>query len=161
MISPDEFKHVMRRWASTVTIVTTRAGDNLYGLTVTAFSSLSAHPPMVFVCINKAAKGHDAIVESGVFCVNFLGEDMKEMSDRFAKMPHEERFTGLDHRAEVTGAPILPGVLGFFDCRVELSLPAGDHTIFTGKVEASALARPDGTPLLYYNGGYHVLGERT
>ena len=53
MVSPDEFKHAMRRWASTVTVITTRTEDLIYGLTATAFSSLSAEPPEVFIGINK------------------------------------------------------------------------------------------------------------
>lgn len=160
MISPDDFKQVMRRWASTVTIVTTRAGERLHGLTVTAFSSLSAHPPMVFVCINKAAKAHDAIVESGSYCVNFLAADNKEMSDRFARAPAEERFTGLDVQTAATGSPILPGALAFFDCRVEHAHTAGDHTIFIAVVEASAVRRPEDAPLLYFHGNYHALGQK-
>jgi flavin reductase (DIM6/NTAB) family NADH-FMN oxidoreductase RutF len=160
MVTPDEFKHVMRRWGSTVTVVTTKAGDRLHGLTVTAFSSLSVHPPMVFVCINKGARGHDAIAEAGVFCVNFLGPDMKEISDRFARPSTEDRFAGLDIRVEATGSPILPGVLAFLDCRVGNAFAAGDHTIYTGVVEAAGVARPDESPLLYFHGGYHALGEK-
>ncbi len=49
MVSSDAFKQVMRRWASTVTIITTKAGDTIYGLTATAFSSLSVKPLQIQV----------------------------------------------------------------------------------------------------------------
>ncbi len=160
MVTPDEFKQVMRRWASTVTVVTTRSKGALYGLTVTAFSSISAQPPGVFVCINKTAKSHDAIAEAGVFCVNFLGADMKDVSDRMARLPSEERFNGLVTTTAATGSPILQGALAYFDCRVEHAFAAGDHTIYTGLVEASGVSRPDDSPLLYFHGSYHALGAK-
>ena len=51
-VTAEQFRQVMRRWASTVNIVTTRHEGFDYGLTVTAFSSLAATPPLVFASIN-------------------------------------------------------------------------------------------------------------
>lgn len=161
MVTPDEFKHVMRRWASTVTIITTKAGDTIYGLTATAFSSLSANPPEVFVCINKNTRTHPLIEQAGNFCVNFLTEDMKTISDRFAgRMPDVERFKDLPHRAEATGAPVLNDALAYLDCTVSRALDTGDHTIFIGLVVAAGVQHDEHTPLLYLNGRYRgVSGE--
>jgi len=160
MVSPDQFKHVMRRWASTVTVITTKADDLIYGLTATAFSSLSAEPPEVFISINKRTRTHPLIEQSGVFCVNFLTGDMKPISDRFAgRTPDVERFKDLPHRAEATGAPVLDDALAYLDCRVVRALDAGDHTIFIGLVEASGVQKDDVHPLLYVNGNYHQLGD--
>ena len=50
-VTAEQFRQVMRRWASTVNIVTTRHDGLDYGLTVTAFSSLAATPPLVFASI--------------------------------------------------------------------------------------------------------------
>ncbi|MCS7055712.1 MAG: flavin reductase family protein [Thermoflexales bacterium] len=160
MVSPDAFKQVMRRWASTVTIITTRAGDTIYGLTATAFSSLSVNPPEVFVSINKQTRTHPLIEQGGVFCVNFLAPEMIHISDRFAgRHPHEERFQGVRYRAEVTGAPVLDDAIAYLDCTVARALDAGDHTIFIGLVRASGVQRPEDTPLLYFNGRYYRLGD--
>jgi flavin reductase (DIM6/NTAB) family NADH-FMN oxidoreductase RutF len=160
MVDADDFKQVMRRWASTVTIVTTRSGDNIHGLTATAFSSLSVSPPTVLVCVNRATRTHELIEESGIFCVNFLASDLKELSDKFAgRLPGEERFAGVEHAAEVTGAPVLARALAFLDCRVAQVFAATDHTIFTGKVESVGVKRPEDSPLLYFHGRYHKLGD--
>lgn len=160
MVSGDAFKQVMRRWAATVTVVTTRHGDQLHGLTATSFTSLGMSPPSVLVCVNRNAKSHDLIEQSGIFCVNFLGPDCKAISDRFAgRMPAEERFSGLGHRAEVTGAPILADAVAFLDCRLKQSLAEADHSIFIGHVEAAAVVKPETLPLLYFSGRYHQLGE--
>jgi flavin reductase (DIM6/NTAB) family NADH-FMN oxidoreductase RutF len=160
MVSSDEFKHAMRRWASTVTVITTSTEDLIYGLTATAFSSLSAEPPEVFIGINKRTRTHPLIKQSGIFCVNFLTDDMRHISDRFAgRHPNEERFKDLAYRFEATGAPILNDALAFLDCRVDRAFDIGDHTIFVGLVEASGVQKDDIHPLLYVNGKYHKLGD--
>ena len=159
MVTPDQFRHVMRRWASTVTIVTTRTDDFIYGLTATAFSSLSVQPPMVFVSIDRTTRTHPLIEQSGIFCVNFLATEMTHISDRFAgRTPDADRFAGIAHHRAVTGAPVLDEAIAFLDCRVAESLIAGDHTIFIGQVEAAAIQKPGQAPLIYYDGDYHTVG---
>jgi flavin reductase (DIM6/NTAB) family NADH-FMN oxidoreductase RutF len=160
MVTPDDFKQVMRRWASTVTVVTTRADDVIYGLTATAFSSLSVQPPMVFVSIFRKTHTHPLIEQSGIFCVNFLAPDMTHVSDRFAgRVPELERFAGIGYRNEATGAPVLNDAIAYLDCRVVEGLVTGDHTIFVGQVEAAGLLKPDQAPLLYFMGTYHQVGD--
>ena len=46
-ISSDEFKGVLTRWATGVTIVTAHAGDKVHGMTVSAFTEGSLEPPLV------------------------------------------------------------------------------------------------------------------
>jgi flavin reductase (DIM6/NTAB) family NADH-FMN oxidoreductase RutF len=160
MVTPDDFKQVMRRWASTVNIVTTRTDDLIYGLTVTSFSSLAVNPPLVFVCVNKNARTHAYIEKSGIFCVNFLTPDMSHLSDRFAgRLPDEERFRDVAYHVESTGSPVLDGAVAFLDCTVDHSFVSGDHTIFVGAVQAGGVQHLDDTPLLYFNGQYRLLGD--
>ncbi|MCL5274067.1 MAG: flavin reductase family protein [Chloroflexi bacterium] len=158
MVTADSFRQVMRQWASTVTIVTTRFNDEIYGLTATAFSSLSIQPPTVSVSIYRKTHTHPLIESSGIFCVNFLAPDMTHISDRFAgRHPDEDRFHGLAHHNEATGAPVLNDAIAFLDCRVVEALVTGDHTIFIGRVEAATVQKPDQSPLLYYMGSYHTV----
>ncbi len=161
MVTADEFKQVMRRWASTVTIITTRVDDFIYGLTATAFSSLTVNPPEVFISINKQTRTHPLMEQSGIFCVNFLSPSMTHISDRFAgRHPSEERFQDVRFRSEVTGAPVLSDAIAYLDCRVARALDAGDHTIFIGEVVAAAVQDAEQSPLLYFNGAYYTLGDK-
>lgn len=149
----------MRRWASTVNVITTRLDGFTYGLTVTAFSSLAADPPLVFASVNGRTRTHPLIEKSGIFCVNFLAPTMKHISDRFAgKWPDEDRFAGLAHRAVATGAPVLNDAIAYLDCKVTQQFAAGDHTIFVGAVQAADVQHPDLAPLLYFNGAYRSVG---
>ena len=160
MATPDDLKAEMRNWASTVTVVTTRTPEKVYGLTATAFSSLTVDPPEVFVSIARKTVTHPLVEQSGIFCVNFLTPAMQHVSDRFAgRFPNEERFAGLSYHFETTGAPVLDDALAFLDCRVEKALDAGDHTIFIGSVVASGVQKPGQFPLLYFQGRYRNLGD--
>jgi flavin reductase (DIM6/NTAB) family NADH-FMN oxidoreductase RutF len=61
-----------------------------------------------------------------------------------------DRFAGIEYTTAATGAPILPGVNGWVDCRLTFAYDGGDHTIFVGDVVACA-AQYEGDPLLYYH----------
>ena len=55
-VDPADFRGAMSRFASGVTIVTTRDGEGrAVGFTASAFSSLSLDPPMLLVCLQKDA----------------------------------------------------------------------------------------------------------
>lgn len=159
MVTPDTLKNVMRRWISTVNVVTTRHDDIIHGLTVTAFSSLSADPPMVFVSINRHTRTHALVAGSGIFCVNILSEEMQPISDRFAgRLSAEDRFAGVAHHPDATGAPVLDDALAFLDCRVINRHDEGDHTLFIGLVVGAGMLRAEGSPLLYGFGQYFKSG---
>jgi flavin reductase len=139
----------MKCFATGVTIVTTAHGGAIHGFTVNAFASVTADPPTVLVCVNKTARAHPLIAESGGFCVNILGLNQRAVAEKFTTGEPHERFEGLTHRAGPSGAPILDGVLAFVDCKVQEEITAGTHTIFIGSVlEAGDRA---GAPLGYYD----------
>jgi len=65
----------MRQVAATVTVVTTDGPSGQAGATVSAFTSLSADPPSVLVCLRADSRIARAVQDNGVFCVNVLPED--------------------------------------------------------------------------------------
>jgi flavin reductase (DIM6/NTAB) family NADH-FMN oxidoreductase RutF len=154
MIDTIEFRRVMGHFASGVTVVTTvRGGGDPCGLTANAVCSVSLDPVLVLVCVERGADTHGCIEEAGKFAVNVLCEEGGEsLSRRFATWGVDDKFRGVAWREERTGAPVLEDALAWLDCRVAETLQAGDHTIFLGEVVA-ADAR-EGTPLVYYRGGY-------
>jgi len=79
------FRHALGQFASGITVVTTRDhGGQLLGLTVSAFCSVSLHPPLVLVCVDARSETHAAFVESKVFGVSVLADDQDAISERFA-----------------------------------------------------------------------------
>ena len=112
---------------------------------------------MFLVCVDKGSDTLKAMQDSGVFCVNVLTQGQEALSDRFAKKG-DDKFSGIEHGAGTTGAPILAGTLLAVECTVKSVLPGGDHEIFCGEVEQVVRNQSDSAePLLYYRGRYgHV-----
>lgn len=155
MTTKDDFRRVMGRFATGVTIITTSLEGETHGMTANAVTSLSLDPMLVLVCVDKNADTHDILRKSGVFAVNILSAEQAALSDRFAKKEAEgvHGLDGVPHRIGKTGAPILEGTLAYLDCRTVLQYEGGDHTIFIGEV-VDAAETSEGEPLLFYRGRY-------
>ncbi len=155
-VTADEFRAGLSRWASGVTIVTARAGEDIHGMTVSAFASVSLDPPLVLVCADKGTHTLPVIERGGCFAANVLTAAQSDLSNRFASSKDEfRRFEGLDCDAGPTGSPLIPGCLANLDCRVVAAHEAGDHVIFVGRVEEIRLG--EGEPLLYFGSAYREL----
>lgn len=155
-IDQEAFKKALRGWASGVTVVTSRSGDKVHGMTVSAFSSVSADPPLVLVCANRSSTTHGIIEEAGLFTVNILASHQQDVSNVFASSKHEDsRLQRVGWTEGETGAPLIDQALASLECRVASAHREGSHTIYIGRVEA--VHTSDAEPLVYYQGGYRSL----
>jgi flavin reductase (DIM6/NTAB) family NADH-FMN oxidoreductase RutF len=185
-IEKDFFRQVMGRFTTGVTVVTTSNQGTLAGLTVNAFCSVSHHPPLVLVCVDRSSYTLPHLRASGVFAVNMLTNEQEYLSRCFATHSKDrfEHFCHASYHRAATGAPILDDVLAFIDARIIAEYPGGDHVIFLGQVEAmgtadhvvfaneedsalSTLPEPDSLtpengqqPLVYYCGEYRHLANQ-
>lgn len=149
-------RRIMGHFATGVTIVTTRRGEELCWMTANAVASLSLDPPLVLVAVDKRAQMHEHLTQARFFAVNILSEDQEALSRRFA-MRGPKEWSDLQLTTAVTGAPIIDGVLAYLDCRVVEVLPGGDHHIFIGEIVAGEAH--GGRPLVYYQGNYTKLPQ--
>ncbi len=157
-ISTDGFRDALRHFPSGVTIVTVKAGDEIHGLTISAFVSISPTPPLIAVVIDQNHHAYRLLEQpEAVFAVNFLRQDQEELSNRFAWVKDENRFLLGDWSTAATGAPVLVDAAAWLDCTIHSRSPAGTHVIYIGEVKASRVPRPDEPPLVYWNQGYRTL----
>jgi flavin reductase ActVB len=162
VLAANAYRDALRHFPSGVTIVTIRAGREVHGLTVSAFTSVSAEPPMILVVVNTANRAH-AMLErpDAAFAVNILGDHQQELSNRFARPGTGDRFASGCWGEAATGAPVLQDALAWLDCEVVSRTPAGSHTVYLGRVRAIGVPRADGSPLIYWNRGYRQLPAAT
>ena len=154
-VSSDEFRSVLGRFPSGVTVVTTKAADGSdQGMTVSAFSSVSLEPPLVLICIEKTASVHDALTRATAFVVNILSAKQEQIARRFS-IVDIDRFEGVGFSRTQNGIAVLDEVLGIIECNRFALHDAGDHTVIVGEVEATRVE--NGSPLIYYRGGYAQL----
>ena len=157
-IDADSYRSALGLWATGVTIVTARAGDEVHGMTASDFAGVSLDPPLVMVCADKSANTLGVIEKGRNMCVNLLAAGQDPLSDKFASKKDEWiRFEGLECATAKTGAPLIPGALASLDCEVVAMHDAGDHVIVVGRVEE--VVRGEGAPLVYYAGRYRVLAD--
>lgn len=155
---PGAFKAAMRHYPTGVTVVTSLRNGEPRGMTLNAFASVSAAPPMLLICVNRDARTYLHISDSNVFCVNLLSSEQGHIAEHFAGKIREHQFDTVEYETHITGAPVLLGTVGHFDCEVTGEHQAGTHSIFIGNVVGAA-ARP-GSPLGYFEGTYRDFGLR-
>lgn len=154
---PRELRRALGRFATGVTVVTTRTADGVpVGLTANSFSSVSLDPPLILWSLGNGAASLSAFMEADWFAVNVLGSHQQHLSNQFASQG-TEKYDGVEYEEGLGGCPVLIDSLACFECTVYDRVPAGDHTIFLGKVER--LTHREGQPLLYSSGRYCVPSE--
>jgi flavin reductase (DIM6/NTAB) family NADH-FMN oxidoreductase RutF len=152
---PDaQFRSLMSRFASGVTVVTTVDDRRrAHGMTVTAFSSLSLDPPLVLICVDRAASMLEVLDTAGFFAVNILSDSQGRLSRQFSREEMELRFEGVPFHAGATSAPLIDGAHAVIECRRHARHDVGDHTIFVGLVVSGEL-NDTTAPLVFHRGIY-------
>jgi flavin reductase (DIM6/NTAB) family NADH-FMN oxidoreductase RutF len=154
-VDADAFRSLLRRQASTVTVVTA-PGHPPAGFTATTFTSVSLRPPIVSFCLSRDASSWPTVARAPYVAVHLLGQGQQDLARIFAT-------SGIDRFADPTAwrpgphdVPILDGTLAWLLCRVIERVIAGDHAVVLAE---PLLARHghDGTPLLYHDGRYACL----
>ncbi len=155
-----QFRDVVGRFPTGVTVVTTRLGTRHHGMTANSFTSVSLDPLLVLVCVERNARLHDLVLASGQWGVSVLSVEQEPVSRLFAE-PGRAAAEALravpHHYGDLTGAVLLDDALATFECRTLAVHAGGDHTVLLGEVLSVDVPRPDGSPLLYYRGEYRGL----
>jgi 3-hydroxy-9,10-secoandrosta-1,3,5(10)-triene-9,17-dione monooxygenase reductase component len=153
-----DLRNVMKYFPGGVTVVTSALDSGEpFGLTVTAFNSVSLEPPLVLICIRNESTAKDLFFRSRRYCVNLLSEDQQDIAEKFSLTGEAGRFQQLDFYVGKGGSPVIRGCIGYIDCKIVEALRLGDHTVFIG--EAVDISATDKPPLLYLNRGYVRLGS--
>ena len=155
-IDPRHFRNVLGHFPTGVTVVTGLDGSGRpHGITLGSFVSVSLDPPLVGFLPGRNSRRWPLIAESKAFCVNILAAGQDELCWRFAKEPAEgedTRYSGVEWTKAPSGSPILPGVIGWIDCRVESVSDAGDHVFVVGRVHEMHHADDVDDAMVFFRG---------
>lgn len=160
-VVPDEFRTVMSRFATGVTVVTCVQDGLDHAMTANAFASVSLEPALVLVCVERDSRFHEAVLDAGLWNVNVLEESQRGRASWFATRgrPLVGQFDSTPTtRSDLTGALLLRDSLVTLQCRTSAVHEAGDHDILVGEVLDLGVVRPDGRPLLYFGSSYRGIG---
>ncbi len=148
-----EFRRTLGMFATGVTIVTTRTGDQVHGMTANAFMSVSLRPPLILISVDRRARMNVLLREGIRYGVSVLADDQHELSDQFAGRPRDHATEA--HFEFIHDTPLVEGALAHLVARVVRSYWGGDHSLFLGQVEYARYG--EGRPLLFHGGKYERL----
>jgi flavin reductase (DIM6/NTAB) family NADH-FMN oxidoreductase RutF len=150
----------MRYFASAVTVTTgALESGELFGLTISAFISVSLSPPLVLVSIRNESAAKDLFIRAKRYCVNILSAKQQSIAEKFSLQGDAGRFQNLDFYFGKGGSPIIRNCIGFIDCRLVQAIAAGDHTLMIGEAVDVGYEKKD--PLLYVDRRYAWLDGST
>jgi len=159
--APDRaFRDAMRQLATGICVVTLGRAEEWTDLTATSVASLSADPPTLLVCVNRALSSYRAVQSVGAFAVNVLAADQREIADRFAGA---SGLTGADQFRDErwlvlpSGASYLAGSVAVFDCVVDERIERHTHAIVIGRVRRVLVGDGPGA-LVRWRGAYDQVG---
>ena len=151
-VDPTRFRQLLGAFATGVAVATALdANSRPAGMTASAIASVSLEPPLLLVCVWQAADFHATITAATHFGLNVLADDQETLSRRFS-LDHPDRFADCAWHPDATGVPVIEGTVAHIICARDAAYPAGDHTIFLGRVLDGAVS--DRSPLLHVRGTY-------
>jgi len=140
--------------------ITVSHGGADHAMTANWVMQTAFEPPMVTVAIENGSKTIEMIRDSHHFAVNVLLEGQKDLAAKLARTSEQapQKLKGIKTKpAPASGAPVLTDALGWVECRVVATLPAGDHTLVLGEVVNVGLEH-EGNALTLQETGFSYSG---
>jgi flavin reductase (DIM6/NTAB) family NADH-FMN oxidoreductase RutF len=156
----DTFRQAMGRFATGVSMLTTRTRDIDHAMTASALTSVSLEPLLLLVCIDREGRFHDAVLEAGLWGVSVLTADQRPVADWLAtrgRPLHGQLDRVPHHHGAATGVALSDDALSTFECRTTAVHQGGDHSIVVGEVVSVASRPQSAQALVYYRGRYDTL----
>jgi flavin reductase (DIM6/NTAB) family NADH-FMN oxidoreductase RutF len=151
------FRQAFRRHPASVVVVTyidlTGAPR---GMTATAMTALSADPPSLIVCIDRATRTHEEVMHVRTFGIDMLAASQRRISQHCSRPGADKRLDERWLTPEVPAGdpPRLTSAMAHLVCTIDSALDAYTHTVVVGRVRAIWLNPLNPAPLLYHDGAY-------
>jgi flavin reductase (DIM6/NTAB) family NADH-FMN oxidoreductase RutF len=146
------FRQAMAALPTGVSVLTTKYGAGVHGMTVGSLTSVSLSPALISVCLRKESPSLLLIRRNGEFGLSVLADDQISVADCFAA---PERETDSVEYFFLDGVPVVSGAVGWLACTQRHIYAAGDHAIVIGAV--SRAESRAGEPLIRHRSRYRHL----
>ena len=153
-------KTVLRMFSYGLYAATAKHGDEVSLMTANWLTQCSFEPPLVVLAVEADSHSRKVIEAGGAFALNIYETGQRELAGSLGRTfgKHPEKITeAMWQPGPQTGSPLLNAALGWAECRVVSSTPAGDHILFVAEVIEVGLNR-DGTPLTLKETGFKYAG---
>ena len=153
-------KGVLRLFPYGLYAITVQQNGDEHGMLANWVTQAAFDPPMLAVAVENDSKTLPMIRDTRSFAACVLAEGQRELAGKLgrssAKVPH--KLKGIKTKpGPVYQSPILVDALGWVECRLVGTLPAGDHTLVLGEVVEAGMER-EGDPLTLQATGFKYSG---
>ena len=152
----SDYAEAMSVLASGVVMVTTELAGRPWGMTVSAFASVSAEPPTVLVSLHSETAAARAIAQARSFGVSILGRQHSAAAHHGSTRGASKFLEPFVDRHGEEGNPAIAGALAHLECEVVDQVEVADHTILFARVREVRSAKC-GEPLVYFRRAYRTL----
>src|SRR5215472_4730956 len=116
-------------------IVTARRGEDETGMLASWVQQCSFDPPQLSLAVKKERWLTSWLTAGAAFIVNVLDDTQTDMIVHFGRgfARGESAFIGLEIE-RCDGGVVLSDALACLECRIESSIPAGDHDLYVARV---------------------------
>jgi flavin reductase (DIM6/NTAB) family NADH-FMN oxidoreductase RutF len=147
-LTAADFRAVCSSFVTGVTVVTARSAGGVHGSTVNSFTSLSATPPQIIVCLARTTATLGHVLASGRLAVNILSHEQEDVARVFASK-ESDKLSSVDWSTGANGAPLIKGAMATLECTVSEVQEQATHMLIVGQV-TRALHEPDAAPLVFF-----------
>ncbi len=158
-MNSQQFRNTLSRFASGVTVMTARHNDQLVGVTISAFTSLSLDPPLVLFCLDKKAATLPVFTPGTAFAAHILHGKQKKIAEHFGRK-EPRNWNNIPHHFNEFGVPVLDEHMAVLYCNVAERLAGGDHLIITARVHDAFINDKRPRPLIHTQRAYYYLGRK-
>lgn len=137
-INEDDFRAIMSRLVSGVSVVSVRHRNHDLAMTATSLVSVSLDPPTVLFTVHEDARLAEAIESGASWAVSILGSEGLAAADWLASpgRPAINQLTSVAHSyGNATGAAILEDSTAWIECETSWVKSAGSHLVVVGTVQ--------------------------
>ena len=153
-------KTVLRHFPYGLYVVTVAADGEEHGMTANWVTQAAFEPPMVAVAVENTSKTIGMIRDSHHFAVNVLQKAQRELAGKLGRASAQapQKLKGVKTKpAPGARTPILADGVGWVECRLVTTLPAGDHTLVLGEVIEAGVEN-EGEALTLQEAGFKYSG---
>lgn len=154
----DEFRHAMRGYAGSVSVLAVQGEDGRTGCIATSVSSFSMTPPSLILGLAQGSSTARALRVGRPLGVSLLAPAQQDIAACFAGVTGvagEQRFGRGEWRQADNGAWMLGDALSALACTVEELWPRHGHLIVLARVDAvQRRGSTPSAPLMYWSAAY-------
>jgi flavin reductase (DIM6/NTAB) family NADH-FMN oxidoreductase RutF len=154
-------KTVLRQFPYGLYAVTVAHEGEEHGMTANWVTQASFDPPMVVVAVENASKTIGMIRDSHHFAVSVLQQGQRDLAGKLGRTSDQapNKLKGIKTKpAPVSRTPVLAEAIGWVECRVVATLPAGDHTLVLGEVIGAGVENEAAPALTLQEAGFKYSG---